>query len=127
LSPLDKAVMDSFIAAAMRDEPGHECVRAALETWLERHPQVGAAEAAREVYGILARLHLVGPGDETVGAEAKARVLGTYRRARAIGLHPDSCLAKAVEAWLREQPEDDHVTAERRVGRLVEAARQEVM
>ena len=61
LSPLEKSVMDRFIAAAMRDQPGHECVRA------------------------------------------------------------------AIEAWLREQPGDDRATAERRVGRLVDAARQEVI
>ena len=119
--------MDSFIAAAMRDEPGHECVRAAIEAWLERHSEAGAEEAAREVYGILARLHLVEPDDNEIGAEGRARVLGTYRRAEAIGLHPDSCLARAVEAWLREQPGDDRATAERRVGRLVDTARQEVI
>lgn len=114
--------MNAYIAAAARKEGASERLCAAVETWLALNSGADGALAARTVNGILVQLRLV--EDEVAPMEAspedRERVITAWRRAQAIGLHPDNCLARAIEAWLDRHPGDDRPTAERRVARIIE-------
>jgi hypothetical protein len=125
MSPLEKAVMDSYIEAATRHESGPECIRAAIEAWIALNPGAELSRATGEVHDMLVRLRLM--EDVSVADKASAdgwqRVVAVWRHAEAIGLHPDNCLARAVELWLKEHPADDRPTAERRVSRIIDLAR----
>jgi hypothetical protein len=125
MNPLEKAVMDSYIDAATRHESGPECVRAAVETWIALNPGADPSLASGEVHATLVRLRLVEAVTPTDDASADGwqRVVAAWRHAEAIGLHPDNCLARAVELWLKEHPADDRPTAERRVSRIIDLAR----
>jgi hypothetical protein len=125
MDPLEKAVMDSFIAAATRNESGCECVRAAVETWIALNPGADFRRAAQEVNETLARLRLIEDhhGAGCASDDERQRVVDVWRRAEAIGLHPDNCLARAVDAWLKEHPADDRPTAEKRVSRIIDLER----
>ena len=127
MSPLDKAVMDSFITAATRHASENECERIAVETWIALNPGADTARARREVRDTLTRLRLLEESAEEDGAceEERQRVFAIWQQAQSIGLHPDNCLARAVELWLRDHPEDDRPTAERRVSRIINIARRE--
>lgn len=122
MNPIEKAVMNAYIAAAARRVSAPERLCAAVETWLALNPGADEALAARTVNGILAELRLV--EDEAAPIEAapedREHVIAAWRRAQAIGLHPDNCLARAIEAWLDRHPGDDRPTAERRVARIIE-------
>lgn len=119
MDAVEKAVMEAYLDAATRHEPGHACLRSAMEAWLALNPRAGPDVAAREVYGILHRLRLL---EETAagGAAPAAAAIRAYRKAAEIGLHPDNCLAQAVEVWLRDHPEADRASAERRVTLLLQ-------
>lgn len=122
MNPIEKAVMNAYIAAAAREESARERLCAAVETWLALNPGADEALATRTVNGILAQLRLV--EDEAAPIEAspedRERVIAAWRKAQAIGLHPDNCLARAIEAWLDHHPGDDRPTAERRVSRILQ-------
>jgi hypothetical protein len=123
MDPLEKAVMDAFITAATRNETARECVQAAVETWIALNPGVDPARAAREVDQTLARLRLVEDEVDSASEGERQRIVDAWRRAEAIGLHPDNCLARTVDAWLKEHPASDRPTAERRVSRIIDVAR----
>lgn len=124
MDPIEKAVMDAYIAAATRKESASDCLCAAIETWIALNPGADIALAAPTVNRMLARLRLV--DDEAalmeISPDDRERVVAAWRRAQAIGLHPDNCLARAIEAWLEWHPGDDRPTAERRVSRIIEFA-----
>jgi hypothetical protein len=125
MDPIEKAVMDAYLAAATRKETDGECLRAAVETWLALHPGAEQGNAMLQVNDTLRRLRLVEDEADGDGASAGERrhVIAAWDRAKAIGLHPDNCLARAVEAWLKEHPDSDRPTAERRVARIIDLAR----
>jgi len=114
--------MNAYIAAAARKEGARERLSAAVETWLALNPGADEALATGTVSRILAQLRLV--EDEAAPMQAspedRERVIAAWRRAQAIGLHPDNCLARAIEAWLERHPGDDRPTAERRVARILQ-------
>jgi hypothetical protein len=122
MNPIEKAVMNAYIAAAARKEGARERLSAAVETWLALNPGADEALATGTVSRILAQLRLV--EDEAAPMQAspedRERVIAAWRRAQAIGLHPDNCLARAIEAWLERHPGDDRPTAERRVARILQ-------
>jgi hypothetical protein len=125
MDPIEKVVMDAYLAAATRKEADRECRRAAVEAWLALNPGAEKRHAVVEVNDTLRRLRLVDgdrADDGTQGDERRG-VLAAWRRAEAIGLHPDNCLARAVDAWLKDHPDDDRPTAERRVSRIIDLAR----
>ena len=122
MDAVTKAVMEAYLDAAKRHEPGPQCLHSGVEAWLALRPGCGPAEAAREVYGILQRLHLL-DGDGGAVEAAKTAVIRAFRQALAIGLHPESGKERAVEVWLRRHPDDDRATAERRVARIIDEAR----
>jgi hypothetical protein len=122
MDPTAKVVMEAYLPAATRNEPGHECVRAAVESWTAVNPAAPIGAAAERVYEILRSLRLVdvsGP-DHIASPEEAGAVVAAFRHAKEIGLHPDNCLAQAVDLWLRTHPAEDRATAERRVTRLID-------
>jgi hypothetical protein len=124
MDPVSKTVMETYLDAAKRNEPGSEWLRCAMEAWLALRPGCGTAEAEREVYAILQRLHMLDAQHPTADASASAvaAVLRAFRQAIAIGLDPDSGKVRAIEVWLRDHPHEDRATAERRVTRIIENA-----
>jgi hypothetical protein len=125
MNPIDKAVMNAYLAAATRKEAARDCVRAAVETWLALNPGAEPARAVLQVSDTLARLRIIDcdATGNSASADERQRVLAVWRRAEAIGLHPDNCLARAIDAWLKDHPNDDRPTAERRVSRIIDLAR----
>lgn len=119
---VSKTVMETFLDAATRSRAEDSCVDAAIEAWLALRPDASSAEARTEVRAILVRLRLVGPADAGAGSPAPEieEIVRAFRQARVAGLHPDNCLAHAVEVWLRFHPQDDRTTGERRVAVILE-------
>jgi hypothetical protein len=114
--------MEAFLDTATRSRTEDSCVDAAVEAWLALRPDASSAQGRVEVRAILVRLRLVGPaaGHAVSPAPVVEAIVQAFRQARTAGLHPDNCLAHAVDAWLRFHPHDDRTTGERRVAAILE-------